>query len=126
MGGKRPRNDGWFYAPTVLIDVPDDALVMNDEPFGPIAPIARFDQFDDAMSKANRLNYGLAAYAFTTSLSRASQLMDEVETGMLALNHCVISSPETPFGGIKDSGYGYESGSEGLEAYLQSKFISAV
>jgi len=126
MGGKRPRNDGWVYAPTVLIDVPDDALVTNDEPFGPIAPIARFDRFDDAMSKANRLNYGLAAYAFTTSLSRASQLMDEVETGMLALNHCVISSPETPFGGIKDSGYGYESGSEGLEAYLQSKFISAV
>jgi len=126
MGGKRPRNDGWFYAPTVLTDVPEDALVMNDEPFGPVAPIARFDDFDDAIAKANRLNYGLAAYAFTASLSRASQLMDAVETGMLALNHCVISSPETPFGGVKESGYGYESGAEGLEAYLQSKFVTAV
>jgi succinate-semialdehyde dehydrogenase/glutarate-semialdehyde dehydrogenase len=126
MGGKRSRNDGWFYAPTVLTDVPEDALVMNAEPFGPIAPIARFDDFADAMSKANRLQYGLAAYAFTASLSRASQLMDEVETGMLAINHCVISSPETPFGGVKESGYGYESGAEGLEAYLQSKFVTAM
>jgi len=126
MGGKRPRNDGWFYAPTVLTDVPEDALVMNVEPFGPLAPIARFDSFDDAMAKANRLPYGLAAYAFTASLSRASQLMDAVETGMLALNHCVISSPETPFGGVKESGYGYESGAEGLEAYLQSKFVTSM
>jgi succinate-semialdehyde dehydrogenase/glutarate-semialdehyde dehydrogenase len=126
MGGKRPRNDGWFYAPTVLTDVPEDAAVMNEEPFGPIAPIARFDSFEDAMAKANRLPYGLAAYAFTASLSRTSDLIDAIETGMLALNHCAISSPETPFGGIKESGYGYESGAEGLEAYLQAKFVTAV
>ncbi|MGE0211567.1 MAG: NAD-dependent succinate-semialdehyde dehydrogenase [Parvibaculaceae bacterium] len=126
LGGRRPRNDGWFFEPTVLTDVPEDALVMNEEPFGPIAPVARFSDFDDAIAKANRLPMGLAAYAFTSSHAQAAKLEDAVESGMIALNHFVISAPEAPFGGVKESGYGHEGGIEGLEAYLQTKYITAM
>lgn len=125
-GGRRIGNEGYFYAPTVLADVPLSARVMNEEPFGPLAVINRFDTLDGAVSEANRLPYGLGAYAFTKSTLNAARLADEVETGMISINHFGFATPETPFGGVKDSGYGSEGGSEGLQAYLVAKLISQV
>ncbi len=125
-GGRRIGNEGYFYPPTVLADVPLSARVMNEEPFGPLAVINQFDTLDGAVSEANRLPYGLGAYAFTKSTLNAARLADEVETGMISINHFGLAAPETPFGGVKDSGYGSEGGSEGLQAYLVPKFISQV
>jgi len=123
-GGERIGNEGFFYAPTVLADVPDSARIMNEEPFGPVAVFNRFSDIDDAIEKANRLPYGLAAYAFTQSVARLNRLSDEVEAGMLGLNSFNIAMPETPFGGVKESGHGSEVGIEGLEAYLVTKTVS--
>jgi len=123
-GGERIGNNGFFYAPTVLSDVPDDAKVMNDEPFGPIAPIVSFKTFDEAVHQANRLPFGLAGYAFTNSAETATKVSAALETGMVGINSFMISMPETPFGGVKDSGYGAEGGIEGLDAYLVTKFIT--
>ena len=123
-GGKRIGNRGFFWAPTVLTDVPDDAMVMVNEPFGPIAPITQFADFDDVVERANRLPYALAAYAFTKSAKTATEISDALESGMVGINHVGISMPETPFGGIKESGYGHEGGIEGLEAYMQTKFVT--
>jgi succinate-semialdehyde dehydrogenase/glutarate-semialdehyde dehydrogenase len=97
---------------------------MNEEPFGPLAITAPFSTFDEAIGQANRLPYGLAAYAFTRSTKTASMLGEALETGMLGLNNSFISMPETPFGGVKQSGYGSEGGTEGMDAYLTTKFIS--
>ena len=123
-GGKRIGNQGNFFAPTVLVDVPEDARLMVDEPFGPLAPIASFSKLDDAIARANALPYGLAAFAFTNSERTATMLGERLESGMISINHFGIASPETPFGGVKESGYGSEGGSEGLDAFLQTKFIS--
>ncbi|MEE8560089.1 MAG: NAD-dependent succinate-semialdehyde dehydrogenase [Alphaproteobacteria bacterium] len=123
-GGSRIGNQGYFWAPTVLTDVPDDAMVMVKEPFGPIAPIVRFSTFDEVVERANRLPYALAAYAFTRSAKTAMAISDALESGMVAVNHLNITFPETPFGGVKESGYGVEGGIEGLEAYMQVKFIT--
>ncbi len=123
-GGERGANRGYFYAPTVLSDVPQDALIMNEEPFGPVAVTARFSSFDEVIEQANRLPYGLASYAFTQSASTAAMLGDAIEAGMLGINNNAISMTETPFGGVKQSGYGSEGGSEGMDAYLVTKFIS--
>ena len=123
-GGERIGNQGYFYAPTVLDDVPDEARIMNDEPFGPLAPMQPFSSFDDVMEKANGLPYGLAAYAFTGSTQRANAVSDALESGLVGVNHCAISFAETPFGGVKESGHGAEGGIEGLEAYLSTKFIT--
>ncbi len=123
-GGERIGNQGNFYAPTVLADVPDEARVMNEEPFGPLAPMQPFSSFDDVMEKANGLPFGLAAYAFTTSNERANAVSDALESGLVGVNHCAISFAETPFGGVKESGHGAEGGIEGLEAYLTTKFIT--
>lgn len=123
-GGERMGNQGYFYAPTVLDDVPDEARIMNEEPFGPLAPMQPFSKFDDVMEKANGLPFGLAAYAFTTSHERANAVSDALESGLVGVNHCAISFAETPFGGVKESGHGAEGGIEGLEAYLNSKFIT--
>lgn len=123
-GGKRIGNKGYFFEPTVLVDVPTSAKVMNDEPFGPLAIINRFSHFDDAIAEANRLPFGLASYAFTGSVKTAHALTRQVEAGMLTINHNGLAIPEVPFGGIKDSGYGTEGGSEAVEAYLETRFVS--
>lgn len=123
-GGERIGNQGAFFAPTVLGDVPRSARVMNEEPFGPIAPVARIASLDDMLDEANRLSFGLAAYAFTSDRKTARALRDGVESGMLALNSLLVSTPETPFGGIHDSGYGSEGGIEGLEAFQRTRFVT--
>lgn len=123
-GGEREGNQGYFYRPTVLADVPFAARIMRDEPFGPLAPMTRFTDFDEVIEHANALPYGLAAYAFTGSRNRAEALQNRLESGMVGLNSFNISLPETPFGGVKESGYGREGGVEGLEAYMITKFIS--
>jgi len=123
-GGKRIGNKGSFYEPTVLSGVTGDMRIMNEEPFGPVALVAPFRDFDEVVAEANRLPYGLAAYAFTASVKTATALGQELETGMLTLNHLGLALPEVPFGGVKDSGYGSEGGTEALEAYLVTKFIT--
>ena len=117
-------NQGYFYEPTVITDVPDDSKIMTQEPFGPLAPIVTFKSFDEVVERANSLEFGLAAYAFTTSSSTAAAIGDALESGMVGVNSIAISTPETPFGGVKESGHGSEGGIEGLGAYLVTKFIS--
>ena len=123
-GGSRIGNKGNFFEPTVLTGVPKDARVMNEEPFGPLAVIAPFGTFDEAVAEANRLPFGLAAYAYTRSARTAQAIAASVESGMMSINHHGLALPETPFGGVKDSGYGSEGGSEAIEAYLITKFVS--
>lgn len=123
-GGRRLGARGYFYAPTVLADVADDARIMNEEPFGPLAPIDRFDTLESALTRANRLPYGLAAYAFTNDLGTEQTLSAGLEAGMIGINSVFMAQPETPFGGVKDSGDGRESGIEGVDAYLISKFVT--
>ncbi len=123
-GGERLGNLGNFYAPSVLADVSEDARIMNEEPFGPVAPILPFKDFDEVVKRANKLQFGLASYAFTSNSGRAVRLADRIEAGNLAINSLVLSTPESPFGGINDSGYGSEGGVEGLEAYLRVKFVT--
>jgi succinate-semialdehyde dehydrogenase / glutarate-semialdehyde dehydrogenase len=123
-GGKRRGNQGFFYEPTIVTEVPDDSMVMTQEPFGPIAPIVTFKSFDEVVERANSLPFGLAAYAFTTSNTTAAAIGDAIESGMVGVNSIAVSTPETPFGGVKESGHGSEGGIEGLGAYLNTKFIS--
>ncbi|MFD7691063.1 NAD-dependent succinate-semialdehyde dehydrogenase [Streptomyces sp. NPDC059781] len=123
-GGERPNRAGYFFAPTVLSDVPADAELMSEEPFGPLAPIVPFTDLDEALEVANALPYGLAAYGFTDSAATAEKLSDELEAGILSLNHCGGSVHEAPSGGVKDSGYGREGGPEALDAYLVTKRVS--
>lgn len=124
LGGERLGTTGQFFAPTVLTDVSASARIMNVEPFGPIAPIMPFRDLADAVSEANRLSYGLAAYVWTNSASRIAELSAALECGMVSINHAGLALAETPFGGVKDSGYGSEGGSEALEAYLTPKFVT--
>ena len=123
-GGGRVGNKGYFYAPTVLTGVPKEARMMNEEPFGPVAMIAPFHDLDEVVEEANRLPYGLAAYAFTRSAKTANAVAARVEAGMMTINHLGLALPEVPFGGVKDSGYGSEGGSEAIEAYLNTKFVT--
>ncbi|HEY8368136.1 MAG TPA: NAD-dependent succinate-semialdehyde dehydrogenase [Thermodesulfobacteriota bacterium] len=123
-GGERLGDRGFFYAPTVLVDVPLDAKVMTEEPFGPVAPIVPFDTFDEAVRLANALPFGLAAYAFSRASSTVAAIADALEAGMVAINQFRVSLPEAPFGGVKASGYGSEGGQEGLDAYLVTKFVN--
>jgi len=123
-GGERINDIGNFFAPTVLMDVPLNARVFNEEPFGPVAAIRTFNHLEEAISEANRLPYGLAGYAFTRSLSSAHLLAQRLELGMLWINQPAAPWPEMPFGGLKDSGYGSEGGSEALEAYLNVRSVS--
>jgi len=125
-GGRRIGNKGNFYEPTVLTDVPLSARIMNEEPFGPVAPIVSFSDFDAVVAEANRLQYGLAAYAYTKSAKTAAAIGAAFESGMVSINHHGLALPEVPFGGIKDSGFGSEGGSEAIEAYLNTKFITQV
>ncbi len=123
-GGKRIGNQGNFFEPTVLTDVPENARIMNEEPFGPVAVMLRFKETDDVLARANKLPYGLASYAFTRDAKVATKVADALESGMVTINHFGIALPETPFGGVKDSGFGHEGGIEGLQVYMQSKFVS--
>jgi len=123
-GGKRTANKGYFFEPTVLTDLAPDTAALHEEPFGPLALFLPFGTFEEAIAEANRLPYGLAAYAYTRSARTATALGAEVESGMIGINHHGLALPETPFGGVKDSGYGSEGGAEGLEPYLVTKFIS--
>ena len=123
-GGERIGESGNYWSPTVLVDVPMDAKVFNDEPFGPMAAIRGFNTLDEAIAESNRLPYGLAGYAFTRSLKNAHALANRVEVGMLWINQPAAPWPEMPFGGVKDSGYGSEGGPEALEAYLNTRAVS--
>ncbi len=123
--GAPPPDTGFFVAPLVLEDVPEEALVMNEEIFGPIVPICRFHSEQEAISAANRLPYGLAAYAFTGDRERARRLAVEIEAGSVNLNTFAPAPADTPMGGVKESGYGYEGGLEGIEAYLVRKLLRA-
>lgn len=124
LGGERIEGPGYFYPPTVLTDVPADALVMTEEPFGPIAPIVSFTELDEALAQANSLPYGLAAYGFTESAATAERLAGGLQAGIVSVNHCGGSVHEAPSGGMKDSGYGREGGPEGLDGYLVTKRVS--
>ncbi|MGH6982458.1 MAG: aldehyde dehydrogenase family protein, partial [Stellaceae bacterium] len=123
-GGQRRGNQGFFYEPTVITEVPDDSKVMTEEPFGPLAPVVTFKTMDEVVERANSLPYGLAAHAFTGSARTANMIGEVLQSGMVGVNSINVSTPETPFGGIKESGYGSEGGLEGLQAYLNTKFIS--
>jgi succinate-semialdehyde dehydrogenase/glutarate-semialdehyde dehydrogenase len=123
-GGSRIGNAGNFFEPTVLTDVPENARIMREEPFGPVAVMLRFKDADEMLEQANRLPFGLASYAFTKDAKTATKVADALDNGMVSINHFGFALPETPFGGIKDSGYGHEGGIEGLNAYLQTKFVS--
>jgi succinate-semialdehyde dehydrogenase/glutarate-semialdehyde dehydrogenase len=124
MGGSRIGEKCNFFEPTVLTNVPKEARAMSEEPFGPLAMINPFGKLDEAVAEANRLPYGLAAYAFTRSAKIAATVAQEVETGMMTINHFGLALPEVPFGGVKDSGYGTEGGADAIEPYLVSKFVT--
>ncbi|WP_341668307.1 NAD-dependent succinate-semialdehyde dehydrogenase [Alcaligenes sp. SDU_A2] len=126
LGGERIEGEGFFFSPTVVTDLPDHAMLMTEEPFGPIAPLTRYTDLDDAIRRANSLPFGLSAYAFTQSLQAAHQLANELEAGMVNINHFGSSLPETPFGGIKDSGIGSEGGAETFDGYLITKFVTQI
>ena len=122
-GGERGEGDGFFYRPTVLADVPLEAKVMNEEPFGPLALMRRFGTLEEAIEQANRLPYGLASYCFTENGRRQSVLGDAIESGMVCINNVRASWPDAPFGGVKDSGFGSEDGPEGIEAHMITKSV---
>ena len=123
-GGKRKGNKGYFFEPTVMTNVSNDARIMNEEPFGPLAPINSFSSIDEVVEESNRLNYGLAAYAYTNSAKTANHLGASIESGQVSINHHGLGLVDTPFGGVKDSGYGSEGGPEGLDAYMTTKLVS--
>jgi succinate-semialdehyde dehydrogenase/glutarate-semialdehyde dehydrogenase len=123
-GGKAKGDKGNFFEPTVVEEPPDDSKLMTQEPFGPIMGIKRFKSLDDALERANSLPYGLAAYAFTGSTKNATKIGDALESGMITINHLGFALAEVPFGGVKDSGYGSEGGTETFEGYLVTKFVT--
>ncbi|MBB6262306.1 succinate-semialdehyde dehydrogenase/glutarate-semialdehyde dehydrogenase [Paenochrobactrum gallinarii] len=123
-GGERIGNRGHFYAPTVVFNPPEDSRLMTEEPFGPIAAVTSFKDTDDVLRRANSLPFGLASYVFTQSSKTVTQVSDGLESGMVTINHLGLALPETPFGGIKDSGYGSEGGTEAFDGYLITKFIT--
>lgn len=123
-GGEGLVGAGNFWRPTLLTDVPDSARIMNEEPFGPVAVTQRFSDFDEVVRQANRLPYGLAAYAYTRSARTSADIADALEAGMIGINFSVLTGPETPFGGVKESGHGSEGGIEGLEGYLVTKYVA--
>ena len=123
LGGKRRMGAGSFFEPTVLADVPTASRIMNEEPFGPVAVFRPFEGLEEALEQANALPYGLAAYAFTRSILTARRVASGLECGVVGINSFSGSNPETPFGGVKDSGYGREGGNEGVRAYTTTKFV---
>jgi len=123
-GGHKMGERGNFFEPTVVAEAPDDSMLMTKEPFGPILGVKPFKTLDEAIERANSLPYGLAAYAFTTSTRNATKLGDALESGMVTINHLGFALAEVPFGGVKDSGYGSEGGSETFDGYLVTKFVT--
>ncbi|HEY2536628.1 MAG TPA: NAD-dependent succinate-semialdehyde dehydrogenase [Solirubrobacteraceae bacterium] len=124
LGGNALSGDGYFYEPTVLTGVPEDARVLSEEIFGPVAPIAEFSSEEQALEAANRTEYGLVAYVYTRDLSRALRVCEGIETGMVGLNQGIVSNPAAPFGGVKQSGFGREGGFEGIGEYLETKYVA--
>ena len=124
MGGHARDGAGYFYEPTVLTDVPDNAELLREEIFGPVAPVKGFDDEDEAIAAANDTEYGLVAYVYTSDLKRALRVVEALETGMVGLNQGMVSNPAAPFGGIKQSGFGREGGPEGIEEYLETKYVA--
>jgi succinate-semialdehyde dehydrogenase / glutarate-semialdehyde dehydrogenase len=124
LGGSRIGESGYFWSPTVITHAPDDSKVMTIEPFGPIAPCVPFKDLDEAIRRANSLPYGLSSYAFTTSTKNALRIQNGIESGIVNINHFGQALPETPFGGIKDSGIGSEGGTETFDGYLVTKFVT--
>ncbi|MGO9960428.1 MAG: NAD-dependent succinate-semialdehyde dehydrogenase [Solirubrobacteraceae bacterium] len=124
VGGQARDGAGYFYNPTVLTDVPDDAKLLGEEIFGPVAPVRGFGDEDEAIAAANDTEYGLVAYLFTNDLKRALRVCERLETGMIGLNQGIVSNTSAPFGGIKQSGFGREGGYEGIEEYLETKYVA--
>jgi succinate-semialdehyde dehydrogenase/glutarate-semialdehyde dehydrogenase len=124
LGGEALDGPGYFYAPTVLADVPEDARALGEEIFGPVAPVATFASEEEALAAANRTEYGLVAYLYTRDLERAFRMAEGIETGMVGLNQGLVSNPAAPFGGVKQSGYGREGGFEGIGEYLETKYVA--
>ncbi len=124
VGGQPGDGPGYFYEPTVLTAVPDDARLLSEEIFGPVAPVATFSTDEEALAAANRTEYGLVAYVYTRDLQRALRVAEGIETGMVGLNQGVVSNPAAPFGGVKQSGFGREGGFEGIEEYLETKYVA--
>jgi succinate-semialdehyde dehydrogenase/glutarate-semialdehyde dehydrogenase len=122
-GGQRLDRPGYFFEPTVVVNVARDARVLTEEIFGPVVPIATFDTEDEAVALANGSEYGLISYVFTKNLNRALRMSERIETGMLAVNSGVISNPAAPFGGVKQSGLGREGSAEGIEEYLETVYV---
>ena len=126
-GGGRlsgPAYPGYFFEPTVLAEVPDDARLLGEEIFGPVAPVATFSSDEQALDAANRTEYGLVAYVYTRDLDRAFRVCEGLESGMVGLNQGVVSNPAAPFGGVKQSGFGREGGFEGIGEYLETKYVA--
>jgi succinate-semialdehyde dehydrogenase / glutarate-semialdehyde dehydrogenase len=124
LGGQPVGERGYFFAPTVLTDVPQDARLLDEEIFGPVAPVATFSSDDQAIEAANRTEYGLVAYVYTRDLDRAFAVCEGIDTGMVGLNQGVVSNPAAPFGGVKHSGFGREGGFEGIGEYLETKYVA--
>jgi succinate-semialdehyde dehydrogenase / glutarate-semialdehyde dehydrogenase len=124
IGGTRPDRPGWYYDPTVLVDVPADAQILSEEIFGPVAPIVAFDDEHQAIELANASPFGLVAYVYTVDFGRGLRVSDQLEAGMVGLNRGLVSDPAAPFGGVKQSGIGREGGHEGVLDYLESKYIA--
>ncbi len=124
IGGSRVGGRGYFYEPTVLAGVPEEARLLSEEIFGPVAPIATFTSDEQALAAANRTEYGLVAYVYTRDLDRAFRICEGIETGMVGLNQGVVSNPAAPFGGVKQSGFGREGGFEGIGEYLETKYVA--
>ena len=123
LGGKRIDGPGYFYPPTVLTGVPAGARILREEIFGPVAPVTVFGTEQEAVELANDTEFGLVSYAFTTDLNRGLRLAEQLDSGMLGLNAGVVSNPAAPFGGVKHSGIGREGGSEGIEEYLETRYV---
>jgi succinate-semialdehyde dehydrogenase / glutarate-semialdehyde dehydrogenase len=125
-GGKLsgPGHPGYFFEPTVLTDLPDDARLLGEEIFGPVAPVVAFGSDAQAIEAANRTDYGLVAYVYTRDLERAFRVCEGIESGMIGLNQGVVSNPAAPFGGVKQSGFGREGGFEGVGEYLETKYVA--
>jgi succinate-semialdehyde dehydrogenase/glutarate-semialdehyde dehydrogenase len=124
VGGSRIDGAGYFYEPTVLADVPDDARLLGEEIFGPVAPVKAFSSDDEAIAAANDTEYGLVAYVYTQDINRAFKVIEGLDTGMIGLNQGMVSNAGAPFGGVKQSGFGREGGPEGIQEYLETKYVA--